>query len=196
MLNNIWVTSDTHWNHKNLVRGTTEWDLTKKGTLSVRDFDTLEKHNATIINNINSVVKHDDILWHLGDWSFGGEPNIKKFRDQLNCQTINLVLGNHDHHIERNPSNYKQLFTTIQHYAKITINKQEIVLSHFAFRVWDKMAKGAIHLYGHSHGSLPGQGRSQDVGLDTNSLMPYNILSLIDILVKKPIEIVDHHTNN
>lgn len=96
---NVYFTSDTHFGHKNIVRGTTEWENARD---KVRDFDTLEEHNQVLVDNINGMVKENDTLYHLGDWSFGGIENIWEFRRQLNCRNIHLILGNHDHHIERN----------------------------------------------------------------------------------------------
>jgi calcineurin-like phosphoesterase family protein len=75
---NIWFTSDTHYNHTNICRGVTNWrtpngDIPEKQT---RPFETIDRMNDTIVNNINSVVGQDDILIHLGDWSFGGFDKI------------------------------------------------------------------------------------------------------------------------
>jgi len=103
-MSKIFITSDTHYNHSNIVRGTTQWDLSgqTKGNQSVRDFDTLEEHNNALVNGINSVVGEDDVLFHLGDWSFGGLDSIFSFRKRLNVKNIHLCFGNHDHHIKNN----------------------------------------------------------------------------------------------
>lgn len=95
----LFFTSDTHYNHSNICSATTSW---AKGEGSTRKFDSLEKMNDTLVNNINEVVGENDILFHLGDWSFGGFEKIAEFRDRINCKNIHLILGNHDHHIERN----------------------------------------------------------------------------------------------
>lgn len=95
---NCFVTSDTHISHKNIVRGETAWSL-ERANNSVRDFDTRDEMNITIINNINAVVRENDWLIHLGDWSFGGIEQIWEFRKRLNVKNILLVRGNHDHHI-------------------------------------------------------------------------------------------------
>ena len=104
--NNIksWITSDTHYFHTNICRGITNW-RTSNGEIPIeqtRDFKTLEEMNDTIDNNINEVVGQEDVLIHLGDWSFGGFENIEQFRNRLICKNIHLILGNHDHHIDRN----------------------------------------------------------------------------------------------
>jgi hypothetical protein len=42
-------------------------------------------------------------------------------------------------------------------------------------RVWNKAHYGAFHLYGHSHGSLPPQGRSHDVGTNVWDYRPVTL---------------------
>jgi len=102
--NNIWITSDTHYNHKNICRGVTEWRMPDGSTPieQTRDFTDLEKMNAAIVNGINGVVMQDDVLIHLGDWSFGGFDSILEFWGRLMCKNIYLILGNHDKHIKNN----------------------------------------------------------------------------------------------
>lgn len=94
----IWFTADTHYGHKNICRGVSDWvDLD-----STRDFKTISEMNEAIINNINSTVGPSDELYHLGDWSFGGLFNILNFREKIKCDKIHIVPGNHDHHIINN----------------------------------------------------------------------------------------------
>lgn len=52
---------------------------------------------------------------------------------------------------------------------------QVIVLCHYALRVWDQSHYGAWHLYGHSHGNLPSQGLSFDVGIDCHGFVPLRL---------------------
>lgn len=107
-MSNIWFTSDTHYHHKNIVKGVTSWVDSPEhaggshSTQNTRPFKTLEEHDQALVDNINKHVKPEDILYHLGDWSFGGIEQIWNFRKQLNCKNIHLIYGNHDHHIERN----------------------------------------------------------------------------------------------
>ncbi len=61
---NVWITSDTHYSHKNICRGVTNW-RTQDGQIPIsqtRDFTTIKKMNATIVNNINENVGQDDML--------------------------------------------------------------------------------------------------------------------------------------
>lgn len=208
-MNNIWFTSDTHFHHKNIVRGTSAWEIKEMEGGShqqVRDFDTLEEHDETLIKSINGLVKYNDTLYHLGDWSFGGHEQIKKFRDRLECRDIHLIFGNHDQHIEPINSPYRQLFSSVGYYKELDLKldkkwdqfrKLRICMFHYAQRVWNKSHHGAIHLYGHSHGSLPDAGnRSMDVGVDTNNLYPYHLDEVLDRLLARPVHFVDHHSKN
>ena len=188
-MSNIFFTSDTHYWHRNIAGPkVSQWD---KG---YRDFNDEQEMSRELVKQINKHVKHDDTLYHLGDWSFGGVDNIWNFRKQINCKNIHLILGNHDHHIEHNkilPNCWgrygsgeivdtenstsdwdenpeaQQLFSSVQHVKAVTIGKHKFFLSHFAHRVWDKSHHGVIHLYGHSHASIDDNwGKSMDVGVD------------------------------
>lgn len=191
-----YFTSDTHWNHKNIVRGTTGWGETNQ---RCRDFDTLEEHNTQIIQNINKLVGYSDVLYHLGDWSFGGFDSIKKFRDQLHCRTIHLIYGNHDHHIERNKDGCQSLFASVQYYKELGGVGAHIILSHYAMRVWNESHHGAWMLFGHSHGTLKDDYlyKTMDVGMDTNDLKPYHFSEIQNIMDKRQILLgVDHHSQS
>ena len=94
----LWYTSDTHYNHANICSATTKW----ADPLACREFKSLEHMNAHLVGNINEVVGQDDILFHLGDWSFGGFEQIQEFRDSIVCKNVHIITGNHDHHIENN----------------------------------------------------------------------------------------------
>ena len=130
---NVWVTSDTHFHHKNICRGVTNW-RTPEGEIPVkqtRDFPDLDRMNAAIVYKINDVVGQDDILIHLGDWSFGGFEKILEFWDRLVCKNIHLVLGNHDHHIERNREGSQELFKSVTHYNTLEYGQFKFRLMHY-----------------------------------------------------------------
>lgn len=210
----LFFTSDTHYNHKNICRGVTDWRL-EDGSIPVdqtRDFPSLEKMNSTIVDNINSKVGQDDILVHLGDWSFGGFDSIKEFRDRIVCKNIYLLYGNHDHHIERNRDGIQGIFTNTSQYQMLTVirpshpmfgsnvTKHEFVLMHYPICSWHDMNKGRMHLFGHVHlpkGKNVMEGRAMDVGMDGNDLTPYSLSEVINILKDRPTRASklpsDHH---
>jgi calcineurin-like phosphoesterase family protein len=198
----VWIISDTHFGHKNICRGVTAWRL-PDGSIPIsqtRDFDSISEMNEMIVNNINSVVGQDDVLIHLGDWSFGGFENIKIFRDRIVCKEIHLILGNHDEHIEKNRDGVQELFTSVNHYTKLMYKFETLVLMHYPIDSWDGLNKGHIHLHGHCH--LPqqkvfGKGRRMDVGIDGNMFfMPYELDNVIKIVKMREIRSNmdgDHH---
>ena len=53
--------------------------------------------------------------------------------------------------------------------------KVEIFLCHYAMRVWNKSHWNVPHLYGHSHGNLPSQGLSFDIGVDCHNYFPVSM---------------------
>jgi calcineurin-like phosphoesterase family protein len=200
----VWITSDPHYNHKNLCRGVTGWRTTdgKIPISSTRDFPTLDLMNDTIVNNINSKVGQDDTLIMLGDIAFGGFENITIFLDRLICKNIHLVLGNHDHHIKNNRENIHDRFLSVQNYLEANINGENFVMTHYPFESWNGLNKGVIHLHGHVH--LPasrkwGNGKRLDVGVDGNNLFPYSLTEIVHMMdrreVKSEIDL-DHHLDD
>ena len=197
----VYITSDTHYGHKNIVRGVTNW-RTKDGEVpvdSTRDFQTIDQMNERLIDGINHHVGQDDTLIMLGDVSFGGFDNIGIFLERLVCHNIHLILGNHDHHIDNNRDHVQGRFLSIQHYLEVKINDRDFVLCHYPLQSWHGMGKGVIHLHGHVH--LPenrkfGQGKKMDVGIDGNGMDPYSIDEIIKIMDKRnslPEILGDHH---
>ncbi len=75
-----YFTSDTHFGHKNIIE------------YCKRPFKTIDEMNDTITKNWNEVVKEDDTVYHLGDFSFRG---FHTYRNKLNGSII-LLKGNHD----------------------------------------------------------------------------------------------------
>ncbi len=89
MAGNIWVTSDTHFNHANIL------NFSDKMGKPVRPFSSLEDMNETMIENWNSVVQPGDKVYHLGDVFFGDKEWFKKSWPRLKGKK-RLIVGNHD----------------------------------------------------------------------------------------------------
>lgn len=98
MNSNIWFVGDTHFSHSNIIKETSIWE----DKSSCRDFKTIEEHDFLLLNNINTFVKENDILYHHGDFSMAGKDNVWKFRKKINCKNIHFISGNHDNAINRN----------------------------------------------------------------------------------------------
>jgi calcineurin-like phosphoesterase family protein len=202
----LFFTSDTHYNHANICSATTEWIPRGRNT---REFNSLSHMNNTLVNNINEVVGEDDILIHLGDWSFGGVDFIAEFRDRIICKNIHLVYGNHDHHQQNNRGDIQNLFSSCHDYLELEIrrpandgrvNKYTFACFHYPIASWKDMNNGVIHLHGHVH--LPpnqriAEGKAMDVGVDGNGLKPISMDDVLKIMSKQPIKKLslpsDHH---
>lgn len=192
----IWFSSDFHYGHKNICRGISRWT----GDLSncTRDFDTLKLMNQTIVDNINNYIKEDDVLYFLGDWAFGGIENVHKFRQQINCQEIHFICGNHDKHVANNNVynglETQYLFNSVQSYMELTVTSNveptvTICLNHFPIASWHKAHK-YYHLFGHVHGQFENVGKSIDVGIDnifklTGEYRPVELYEIIKIIDEK-----------
>jgi calcineurin-like phosphoesterase family protein len=202
----LFFTSDTHYAHSNICSATTKWEGASNMT---REFNSLDRMNATLVNNINNIVGEDDILIHLGDWSFGGFEKVQEFRDRIVCKNIHLVLGNHDHHIERNKEGVQDLFSSVQQYLRLEVrrpvsksmmDRYTFVCMHYPIASWHDMNQGVIHLHGHVH--LPphlriAEGKAMDVGVDGNGLEPISLNEVLSIMKNREIKKLalpkDHH---
>ncbi len=206
-MSNIWFTSDTHGYHRNI-----SGPKVSRWGGGYRDFDDEVQMTKHLLEQINKYVKEDDILYHLGDFTFGGIDKIWEFRKQIKCKNIHLILGNHDHHIEHNkrlPNCYYNLddqiivndmspdyywttvnaillFSSVQYVKTVRFGNQSIFLSHYKHFIWEKSHHGRIHLYGHSHASAEHHiiGKSMDCGVDNAYCLlgEYRPFNLTEIL--------------
>ncbi len=153
------MTSDLHLGHINILK------------YCNRPFNTVEEMDEAIIDRWNGVVTQKDTVYIIGDFSFyKDQQKTVDVLKKLNGAEKHLILGNHDRHLK---AWVKEKFTSCSDYKEIYVpddeaygKKQFIVLMHYAMRVFNKSHHGAIQLYGHSHGSLPGNSQQLDVGVD------------------------------
>lgn len=187
----LWFSSDFHFGHTNIAG-----PKVSKWPKGYRDFESVHEMNKCITQSVNKYVQPDDTLFFLGDFCFGGHQNTPVYRHSLQCRNIHLCRGNHDHHIDK----YKELFTSIQDVKDLNYTPYTIFMSHYAHRVWQGSHKGWIHLYGHSHDTIPDHGKSMDVGVDVayrlfGEYRPFSIEEIIQIMNKRQIVFEDHHTS-
>jgi calcineurin-like phosphoesterase family protein len=88
-MKDIWVISDTHFNHENFLK------FTNKDGSKIRPFNNVNEVDELMINNWNSVVKPQDKVYHLGDVYFGNQQRAIEIMSKLNGHK-RLILGNHD----------------------------------------------------------------------------------------------------
>ena len=170
----IFLTSDSHWNHENIIR------------FCNRPFTSLEEMDKALIDNWNNKVPKDGLVFHLGDFAWGGYNVWKNVREQLNGNII-LVKGNHD---DKNltPTAEKELFDFATYQLKLEIEGRKIYLNHYPFLCYCGTYREKDQLifqaYGHVHsGPFQEKGKDNerckiafptqyDVGVDNNDFTP------------------------
>jgi calcineurin-like phosphoesterase family protein len=175
-----WFTSDTHFGHANIIN------------YSKRPFASVAEMDGALVANWNAVVRPDDDIWHLGDFCFRSTRTPESYLRRLTGR-VHLVWGNHDGQETKGMAG----LASSQPYAEITIDGTRLVLFHYAMRVWNRSHQGSLHLYGHSHASLPGDRQSLDVGVDCFDYRPVSLDDIVRRLRTQPERTpVDHHGKN
>ena len=111
----------------------------------------VERYKAALmrhlVKNINSTVSENDLLFCLGDWSFGGQANISKYRNMINVKEIRLTPGNHDDKLVsliKTDQLVRSSFVLCRDISMIKCYGCIFVLSHMPVRddIIDKLLKG------------------------------------------------------
>lgn len=167
--------------------------------------------NEKMIEEWNRRVQPQDDVYHLGDFAFMKPGPLKSLLWRLQGKK-HLILGNHDQWIIENWDSLVRegAFSSIQYYREVKAGGKKLMLFHYGQRVWNKSHQGSIHLYGHSHGSLPPHGLSVDVGVDCKEIVcaagvegqkvpseyrPIHLTEVLDYMSKRKQVVVDHHGN-
>src|SRR3989344_7984229 len=124
--NKIWITSDHHFNHYNIIR------------YCKRPFGSVKEMNETMIKKWNKKVKPIDLVIHLGDFAF--KRSAGDFRKRLNG-TILLIKGNHDFRINKDDG-----FIIIEGIIQIG----NLLLTH-RHLLPENIPKGFYNVHGHIH---------------------------------------------
>lgn len=175
-MKNIFVISDTHFNHSNILKFT----HADKETLIRPGFKSVDHMNETIINNWNNLIKPDDVVYHLGDFSFTSSNNIPKFASRLNGHK-RLILGNHDYE----PKLYYPYFQKIMSWRQFgrDLFKKAVILCHYPLHQCSfdyRVGNEAIMIHGHLHQNLTGEPNYINVCVEHTNYTPVNIEDIVD----------------
>lgn len=171
---NVFITSDNHFGHSNII----EYEnRDEKMCIS-----GVMEHDNKLIENWNKVVKKDDLVLILGDFSFHKPAGTENILRHLNGDKV-LISGNHDMFLE-NKKFDKTLFKAIYQYKETKYRGQEICLMHYPlqrFKHQDRIDKCAVMLFGHIH-SRPMEipKHSYNVGVDVNNYTPIRLEEAIE----------------
>ena len=180
-MSNIWLTSDTHFNDKWIFGA-----KLKDGRKVRPNFDTLSEMDEHIIECWNSVVRPNDIVWHLGDCVLGDNPVewMEKNWHRLNG-TKNLIVGNHD---KINMICENKWFNEVALW-KIDFDKK-LMLTHAPVHenvswIYNKVENifvdekmPLLNVHGHIHREQSPKGRYKCVCVEQTNYTPVNINEL------------------
>lgn len=163
--NNVWLTSDLHINHN------------KEFIYKARGFNSIEEMNEAIVENWNSVVGKDDIVYCLGDVSMGEtkKNNSLKLINQLNGHII-LIIGNHD--TDNRLDLYRECrnIESIEYAFRFRKGKRTYWLSHYpTITANSGKEKPVWCLSGHTHSKEKFDDNyyyNYNVGLDAHDMFP------------------------
>lgn len=128
--------ADTHFGHRNVIK------------FDSRPFDSMDEMEKIIINNWNSVVNDEDVVYVLGDFSWYKEEKTLEILDMLNGKKV-LIMGNHD---RISPAVAKKFSSRVT-YLEINDGEDRVVMSHYPMPFWNGQFRNTVHLYGHVHNS-------------------------------------------
>lgn len=154
-MRDIFVTSDTHFSHANILNFT---DSVTGEKVRGDVFSSVEEMDETMIANWNSVVKPGDRVYHLGDVFFGDKDKFKTLWSRLNGRK-NLIVGNHD---DIRFLSSGAFFRKVQMWRMMP--EFNMVLSHVPLHeaslirhnIIPKLVYWNVHGHTHKHGSPPG----------------------------------------
>lgn len=152
-ISKTFLITDTHFSHSRII---THFGFRPKN------------FNQLIINNWKNTVKNEDIIFHLGDVTWGSQEELKNIMNDLPGTKI-LIKGNHD----RNHSNnwfIKAGFSAVLEKAQIS----GIILSHMPSLMHkEEIERDIINIFGHFHDNSPDrwEGRFKERITDNHYLL-------------------------
>lgn len=161
------VTADHHFWHTGIIAKVS------------RPYADVEHMNEDMIGRWNAKVRPNDLVYHLGDFSFAGRAKTQPIFDRLNGRKV-LVRGNHDPRQTLTLGWYevhRMIHFTHDFAGALGAEgggKRPVTLCHFPLEDWAGAHKGALHFHGHSHGRQNKSSSTQklDVGVDCWDFTP------------------------
>jgi calcineurin-like phosphoesterase family protein len=149
----IFVVSDTHFAHPNIVKFEDETGELIRGKF----WSTAEEHDEAIIANWNETVEDSDHVYHLGDVAMNkrGLECVKRLKGRKR-----LVHGNHD--IFPTKLLMEAGFEKI--YGVRVFEKHNLMMTHIPIHP-DSLKQGWVNYHGHLHHNWvmnPGYPRLRD----------------------------------
>jgi calcineurin-like phosphoesterase family protein len=183
-MRDIFITSDSHFRHTNILKFKDRDGNPVRGHL----FDNVDEMDEHIIERWNSVVKQGDIVYHLGDVAMLNTPEdeqwFKKNWPRLNGSK-RLIVGNHDDIKFLSSGGF---FKKVQMWRMFP--EFGLMLSHVPLHissllrmnkldgVWPDDCEPLLNLIGHIHQNPAPEGPYRNVCVEVTDYTPVNIEEL------------------
>jgi len=139
MSGKTWVCADHHFNHGNIL------NFKRHDETPLRDFESIEDHDETIIENHNKLVHPSDRVYILGDFCM--HRSAISFAGRLNGRLV-LVKGNHDIYKLKE---YIPYFEDIRAYVvQKDQNGNKVIMSHMPIHS-ESVGRFGFNIHGHLH---------------------------------------------
>jgi calcineurin-like phosphoesterase family protein len=181
----IFFTADPHFGHKNVIK------------YCDRPYQDVEEMDEALLENSNSVVTVNDILYVIGDVAFLNRKETVKICQRWNGQK-RLIYGNHDlkfppkfwieeaGFVEAHKLGYGE---TLDRRLQSDSAYLDCSMSHYPLRealgAYDdrahllphapEQASGLVLLHGHVHEKWHIKGKMLNVGVDVNNMTPISL---------------------
>lgn len=139
-MRDIWLVSDTHFFHENILKFTDNEDQPLRP-----GFSNVKEMNEHMLERWNSVVKPGDLVYHLGDVMMGPKEEFQKFWPRLNGRK-RLIVGNHDDIKYLSSGSF---FQKVQMWR--VFRDHGLLLTHVPLHESSIMREGMINVHGHTH---------------------------------------------
>jgi len=172
-----YITSDTHWGHKNILSFCPVSRARFRG-----DVDYM---NEAMIKEWNDLITPEDTTYILGDVAFLPSLKAIEVMNRLNGTKI-LIAGNHDRKLLNDPV-FRRCFSEIHDYLEITYEGTKVCMFHYPIFDHNGAGRGSIMLHGHRHGNphnIPG--KIMDVGMDATGMIAVSMEDVIHQMSKIP----------
>jgi len=167
-MSNLFVTSDQHWSHKNII---------KYESRPLRDVWEMDEE---LIRRWNKKISPEDRVIFLGDFCLSNRDRYKEILDRLNYNSILWIKGNHDKGLSV-LNTLPRVFAVKQAIVPIE-DFGFVLLSHEPINTIAIPADIQFNFHGHVH-AASGQGIMRagrnvtwfNVCADLNNLRPWHI---------------------
>lgn len=174
MSKNIWVVSDTHYNHANILKFTDS----KTGQRVRPEFDNVEQMNECLLDHWNERVKPGDKVYHLGDVFMGSKEEFQKVWPKFNGSK-RLIVGNHDTIDFLSCGGFFKKVSMWRMFPEFGLIFSHVPL-HISSMYRHSLDRPLFGIHGHIHQHPSPEGPYRNVCVEKTNYYPINIETLAE----------------